>query len=214
MKGVHIHYSAAELAWVKERFAMPRAEMLRQYHEAFRRPSISLSNLVSLCKRKGWLTGRTGCFAAGTEPANKGQKMPYHPNCAATQFKKGGRSGIAVTLYKPIGTERVSKNGYPERKINDDMPIHRRWRGIHLVRWEAENGPIPQGMALKCLNGDKLNTEPANWTLISRALLPRLSGGGKKQHIAYDAAPAELKPTLLAIAELEHRARTIKKEAA
>jgi len=37
------------------------------------------------------------------------------------------------------------------------------------------------------------------------ALLPRLNGGGRKQNIAYDTAPAELKPTLMAVAKLEHR---------
>ncbi|QIG80073.1 hypothetical protein [Stakelama tenebrarum] len=45
---------------------------------------------------------------------------------------------------------------------------------------------------------------PDNWTMIPRAMLPRLNGRFGRN---YDAAPTDLKPTILAIAELEHRAR-------
>ena len=72
----------------------------------------------------------------------------------------------------------------------------------------SSTAPLPQGMCLKCLDGDKTNTDPSNWKAIPRALLPRLNGRFGRD---YDAAPAELKPTILAIAELEHQARTVRK---
>jgi hypothetical protein len=53
-----------------------------------------------------------------------------------------------------------------------------------------------------------MNTDPANWELIPRALLPRLNG---RHTLAYDPAPAELKPALLATAKLEHAARTLRR---
>jgi hypothetical protein len=159
----------------------------------------------------GRTNGRQGFgtrFQKGQVAPNKGKRMPFHPNSAATRFKKGhGRSGVAVRLYKPIGTERLSKDGYLERKINDDMPLQARWRAVHLVRWEAIHGPLPKGMALKSLDGNRQNTDPLNWTLVPRGLLPRLHGKSGRD---YDHAPAELKPTIFALARLEHAVREMK----
>lgn len=207
MMGRAISYSKAELAWIEAHKATPRAELHRMFQEKFSRPDVSEMNLKALCKRKGWLTGRTGRFVKGQEPPNKGGTMPYHPNSAATRFKKGNRTGRANEMYKPIGTERMSKEGYVERKVHDAMPLQSRWRGVHLINWEAEHGPIPDGHCLKCLDGDKTNCDPANWKLIPRAMLPRLSG---RWHLGYDQAPGELKPTVMAVAELEHKARVVK----
>jgi hypothetical protein len=162
----------------------------------------------------GRTNGRQGIgtrFVKGQTPPNKGKPFPTGrlPQCAANHFKKGERSGVAIKLYKTIGAERISKDGYLERKIHDGLPLQSRWRGVHRIEWEAINGPQPKGFALKCLDGIKLNTDPSNWTLVPRAILPRLNGGngrGRKR-LAFDDAPAELKPTVLTIAKLEHAAR-------
>lgn len=153
--------------------------------------------------RRGDNVGSATRFKKGQTPANKGKTMPFHPNSAAHRFKKGERRGIAGKLWKPIGTERISKDGYLERKIHNGLPLQSRWRAVHRIRWEEINGPVPKDMALKCL-GDKANTDPSNWALVPRAMLPRLNG---KYGRGYDAAPAELKPTIMAIAKLEHAAR-------
>lgn len=214
MKGLWIVYSAAEMAWLDAN----RLMVISDYHQAFNAAfgrEVSLANLHALRKRKGWRTGRTGCFEKQNVPYNKGVPRPFNANCAATQFKPGhGRSGIAVKLYRPIGTERLCKDGYLERKIHDGMPLQSRWRAVHLIRWEAINGPIPKGFALKALDSNRLNTEPANWTLIPRAMLPRLNGGRHKRAMPYDSAAPELKPTILAVAKLDHAARTARKRAA
>jgi len=88
-----------------------------------------------------------------------------------TQFQKGMRRGVAVQLYKPIGTERLSKDGYLERKVNDDLPLQARWRAVHLVEWERVNGQIPAGHALVFRNGDKTDIRLDNLELITRAAL-------------------------------------------
>jgi hypothetical protein len=62
-------------------------------------------------------------------------------------------------------------------------------------------------MCLKCL-GEKSNTDPSNWMLIPRGLLPRLNGKSGRN---YDAAPAELKPIIMATAQLEHKGRELQK---
>lgn len=160
----------------------------------------------SACRlRRGDNVGAACRFQKGHAPANKGLRRPgWSPGrMKETQFKKGVRQGVATRLYKPIGSERLSKEGYLERKIHDGMPLQSRWRAVHRIRWEEINGPQPKGMALKCLDGDRANTDPSNWVLVPRALLPRLNGVHGR---GFDNAPAELKATILAVTKLEHAA--------
>lgn len=213
MKGRAIPYSGEELAWLEERREWPRAALYSAFVMLFDRPDVSQPTLSALCKRKGWTTGRSGQFAKGQAPANKGKTCPEgvggrHPNSRKTQFVKGERRGVAVRLYQPIGTERLSKEGYRERKIHDGLPLQSRWRAIHLIEWEAINGPLPAGHCLKCLTDDKTNTHPSNWEAIPRALLPRLNGGRHKTTLSFADAAPEVRPAILAIAKVEHAART------
>lgn len=217
MKGRAISYSADELAFIQSVSTWPRAEAHAAFCQRFGRDDVTAQNFHALCKRKGWMTGRSGCFAKGQVSWNKGKPCApgtggRHPNSRRTQFTKGERRGVAVKLYKPIGTERIAKDGYVERKIHDGLPLQSRWRAVHLIEWEAVNGPLPAGHALKCLDGDKSNTDPSNWEAIPRAVLARLNGGRHKRRLAFDDAAPEIKPTLMAMAKLEHRASQARKE--
>lgn len=207
-----IPYSAVELAWISKNAQRPRREAHAEFISLFGRGDVSPDNFNSLCKRKGWMTGRTGRFAKGQASPNKGKVCPpgkggRHPNAQKTQFTKGSRSGRAEALYRPVGTERVSREGYLERKIHDGMPLHSRWRGVHLIRWEERHGRVPQDHCLKCRDGNRQNTDPDNWACIPRAMLPYLNGW---RGFDYEAAPAALRPTILTIAELRHRTREVR----
>jgi hypothetical protein len=92
------------------------------------------------------IVGVRSRFPKGHPPANKGLRRPgWGPGrMKETQFKKGVRQGVAVRLYKPIGTERISKDGYLERKVNDDLPLQRRWRAVHLITWEKGERPTAE----------------------------------------------------------------------
>lgn len=204
-KGAAVKYSDQELAWIKKYSSWPRRAAHKKFCSKFNRNDVSLNNYKALCKRNGWLTGRTGQFDKGVIPANKGKKMPYNANSARTQFKPGARQGVAIKLYKPIGTERITIDGYIERKINDDMPLQARWRAVHLIRWEEKNGKLPKGMCLKCLDGNRENTDPVNWKVISRGALPFLNGGKASRGQDYEKAHPEVRPAILAVAELKSR---------
>lgn len=114
-------------------------------------------------------------FVKGQQSWNKGKPTPSRGRSKETQFKPGVRCGIAAKLHKPIGFERTSKDGYLERKINDDMPLRKRWRAVHLIEWEAINGPLPANHALRFKDGNKANIALDNLELISRADLMRLN---------------------------------------
>lgn len=200
-----------ELAWIEAHKDWPRALRHQGFVARFDRADVSEGALNALCKRKGWLTGRNGCFPRGATPMNKGKKMLYNPNTARTQFKAGGLPHNA----KGAGHEYVDTDGYVVLIVAEPNP----WRpssatrSVHKHRWlwEQANGLVPQGLRLKCLDGDKSNTDPSNWRAIPIEMGPRLNGRFGR---GYDAAPAELKPTIMAITELEHAVRVARKGSA
>lgn len=162
--------------------------------------------------RRGGNRGMGSRFVKGQVAHNKGIKRPGWSagRMRETQFTPG-QSGWN---WKPVGSVRVS-DGYEYTKVSDErgVPTGCNWKMTHVLRWESANGPVVDGHVLKCLDGNRMNTEPTNWQIVPRAILPRLNGGRHK-HLRFDEAPAELKPTLLAVAHLEHVARTRKRERA
>lgn len=155
MKGVQIVYSKKELLFIEEGRPLPRKELHKLFCEAFKR-DVSLPNLNALCKRMGWMTGRTGCYEKGNIP---------HPDAGAkgpnkTTFKEGSRPHN----WRPVGSTRLSKDGYIE--VKTDEP--KKWMNLHVVNWEAENGKVPDGFCVSLLDGDKENTDIGNLELISR----------------------------------------------
>jgi hypothetical protein len=64
-KGQKIIYTPDEMSWLEERATMPRRELHAAFVKAFGRKDVAVSNIKSLCTRKGWKTGRTGQFATG-----------------------------------------------------------------------------------------------------------------------------------------------------
>lgn len=208
MKGHRIKYTDRQLAWLKANRKLPISEYTRQFNARFRRDILAV-NLHALRVRRGWKTGRTGCFEKGLVPHNKGKPHPVaalNPNCRRNQFKNGHLPHN--TNY--LGHERISKDGYVEISVNETNPhtgFERRYVLKHRWLWEKQNGPVPEGHALKCLDSNKLNTDPSNWECVPRAMLPRLAGGVRKSLVAYDDAPDELKPIILAAAKLAYRSK-------
>ncbi len=183
-------WTEEQLQLLRDRYPDERAEDLV---ETIGHPKVSIygkANALGLKKSQAFLDsdmaarivrGRTDPRLVGTRfqkghvPANKDLRRPgYAPGrMAETQFKPGGRTGKAARLYRPIGAERISKDGYLERKVNDDMPLQRRWRAVHLLVWEAERGPLPPGHAIAFKDGNKRNIELGNLELVTRAELMR-----------------------------------------
>lgn len=215
MRGRSIPYSPAELAWIEANRTLTRADAHAAFCNRFNRTDVSPANFKALCVRKGWATGRDGRLQPGNVPANKGRRCApgtggRHPNARASHFQAGGRHGAAARHHRPIGSERMSKEGYLERKIAEGLKARACWRAVHVINWEAQHGPVPAHHCLKCL-GDKANTDAANWTLIPRTILPRLNGGRHKRHLAFDSAEPEVRPALLTVAKLDHRARQLRR---
>ena len=100
-------------------------------------------------------------FKPGLIPWNKGTHFVSGGRSHETRFKKGQMSGAAQHNYVPIGTQRISKDGYLERKVPDDQAIKpaRRWVPIHRLVWQAAHGPIPPGHIVVYRKGMKTMVE-------------------------------------------------------
>jgi hypothetical protein len=133
-------------------------------------------------------------FQKGQQSWNKGVKgiCGTHENCRRTQFKKGSMSGAAQHNYVPIGSERISKDGYLERKVTDDHPIPaRRWVGVHRLVWEAANGPIPPGHVV-CFLPDRRTADAAQITLDALELVTRADLARRNHPVTRDPELAKL----------------------
>ncbi|WP_369952372.1 HNH endonuclease signature motif containing protein [Ralstonia syzygii] len=161
-------WSEAELELLRQNYADSRAEDIaravgrpvRVVYNKARQLGLKKSPEFYAGSQSGRLDGvrgMTGRFAKGHTTWNKGVKgsTGHHPNCVRTQFKKGHMHGAAQHNYVPIGSERINKDGYLERKVTDDPKLvpARRWVGVHRLVWEAANGPIPKGHVVCFLPG-------------------------------------------------------------
>lgn len=138
----------------------------------FRRSENSIKNQASLHewqKSEAHMAKKPGCFKSGNSPWNKGTNYSA-PGTERTWFKKGH----VPASWKPIGAERVTKDGYLQRKLSDTGNATRDWVAVSHIEWEKHNGrPVPDGHAVVFRDEDKRNFAPANLELISRADLMR-----------------------------------------
>ncbi len=207
MKRTRVDYIPEELAWIEAHKDWPRAQLHTGFCARFGRSDVTVENVKRLCIRKGWNDGIAKGYAPGHVPANKGKRQPAHPNNARTQFK----SGQQPRNTKYLGHERVTRDGYVEISVAETNPhtgFARRYVQKHRWLWEGVNGPVPDGMRLKCLDGNRTNTDPSNWEALPVGMSPRLNGMYGR---GYDAAPAALKPSIMAIAKLAHKAAAFRK---
>lgn len=105
-------------------------------------------------------------FKAGHETWNAGRKgWQAGGRSTQTQF----RPGQMPTNHKPVGYERVTAEGYRERKIAEPKTF----RAVHVLLWEEYLGPMPKGCAVIFKNRDKTDIRIDNLALVTRAELMR-----------------------------------------
>jgi hypothetical protein len=122
------------------------------------------SQLRSFVRNHAIQSGRTGRFANGHRPFNKGMKgWQAGGRSAETRFKTGNRPQTWV----PVGSTRVIKDGILQRKISDTGYTPRDWQSVHSMLWEEHHGPVPKGHIVVFRDGNNKNICIENLELIS-----------------------------------------------
>ena len=135
-------------------------------------------------------------FQQGLEPWNQGMKgLQAGGRSKETQFKKGSKPHT----WLPIGSHRVSKDGYLQRKVSDTGYSPRDWVGVHTLLWQEQNGPVPAGHCLCFKDGNKQNIARENLELITRAERMRRN--------TIHRYPPELKDAIRAVGKLKRTIR-------
>ncbi|KAF0812762.1 hypothetical protein IGB42_02605 [Andreprevotia sp. IGB-42] len=113
--------------------------------------------------RTDGLLGSSFRFQKGSRPWNKGTKG-LQLGGEATQFKKGHRPHT----WRPIGSERVTKEGYVEVKLRDSGTTRFDYVSVHHLVWELHHGPIPEGHAVCFKDRNPMNHHPDNLELLTK----------------------------------------------
>lgn len=124
------------------------------------------AHVLGLKKPEG--VTNSGRFQPGQASWNKGKQFDSGGRSHATRFQPGHRGGRALERYLPVGSERITKDGYIQRKISDDPVFYKRWRFVHVLVWEAAHGPVPKGHVVSLKNGKPDDTRLENLQIIHR----------------------------------------------
>lgn len=180
-------YSEEERRFLRENIpGRSYAEAAAAFNAKFPSAPITPAQINSFCGNNKVSTGRDGRFRKGLTLYNKGMKgIHLSP---ATEFKKGH----SPHNHRPVGSTRVTVDGYTEIKIAEP----KKWRMLHVIIYEKIHGPIPKGHVVIFGDGDRQNITPENLILVSRAQLVRLN----QQKLI--GASAELTKTGVLVADL------------
>ncbi len=194
-KGIRLVYTDEMVAFLHEHKTMLRQEMTDLFNKTFS-TDISRRVLNRKCERIGALTGRTGRIEKGNKPWNTGTKGLLKAN--VTTFKKGNKPHNC----RPVGSERITKDGYVELKIAEPNVFKLKQRHI----WEQAHGPIPKGHVIVFKNTDKKDCRIENLEIITRGELARLNQSYSRM------VNPETNVACIAMAKIKSRVHKFEKE--
>jgi hypothetical protein len=148
---------------------------LKEIAHELRRSESAVGQMRVKCGVHNMANCERGWFKPGQMPANKGVKRPGWSvgRMRETQFKAGQMNGRAAQIWKPLWSDRLSKDGYLEIKVRERKGRYGNWVPAHILIWEDKHGPIPHGHKLVFRDGDKAHIVLGNLELISNAEMMR-----------------------------------------
>lgn len=149
---------AADLGWDRDR-VYRKASVL-----GLKKSAAYLARVYAEAAARAVEAGKMYRFTQGLTPWNKGTHFVAGGRSEETRFKKGQMP----QTWRPIGSERVSKEGYLQRKMTDTGVTRRDYVSVHRLVWLAAGRDIPPGHALLFRDGDKRNFALDNLELVSR----------------------------------------------
>lgn len=172
---------------------MGRAELTEAFNTKFG-VTQSFSSINSFCKKFGLKSERDTRFKPGNKSWNEGTKGLTGANLKS--FKAGHRPHN----WKPVGHQRIDKDGYIMVKVKEPNTF----RLKHRYLWEKYNGPLEKGEILTFIDGDKANCVLSNLEKVTRQEQVR------RNKMKINSYPSELQPTIKLIAKVQAGASKIK----
>lgn len=118
-------------------------------------------------------------FKKGRAPFNKGMKQSDYMSAEAIERTKNTRfqKGQNPINWKPIGYERITRDGYTEVKVRDFKGIHsaENFELKHRILWEKHHGEIPEEHIVIFKNGDPQDIRIENLMMIPRKVALKLN---------------------------------------
>jgi len=202
-------WSPEHLEWMRENYPQfTRKDLLERFNEHFGldRP---LNKFIACLTTHHITSGRDGRFAEGQESWNKGKHYQPGGRSVATRFKPGHGGTRTVPMY----SERIcSKDGYILIKVPEPNPYTKaqsRFKHKHIWIWQQANGPVPDGMLIEFIDGNKLNCDLDNLELVTKAEHLMMNA----KHAPKDV-PDELRPAARTLAKLKAKAGAMKRQSA
>ena len=143
------------------KYSKELAEMFNQYFNT----NITAKEIAYFRRNNKLNSGLTGQFKKGNVAHNKGKKQIEYMSQESiertkkTRFKKGNKP----KNYRPVGSERITKDGYIEVKVADPN----KWETKNKIIYKQYFGDIPEGHKIIYADGNKLNNDINNLILVS-----------------------------------------------
>jgi hypothetical protein len=124
-----------------------------------------LASMLACRLRRGDEVGKAHRFKPGQTAWNKGISFDSGGRSAETRFRKG----TIPPNHRPVGSTRVTVDGYVEIKVAEGIF---QWRLLHRENWKKAHGAYPaRGTALIFKDGNKQNCDISNLQVLTRAEL-------------------------------------------
>ena len=143
------------------KYSKELAEMFNQHFNT----NITSKEIAYFRRNHKLKSGLRGQFKKGNVAHNKGKKQIEYMSQESiertkeTRFKKGNKP----KNYRPIGSERITKDGYIEVKVSDPN----KWETKNKIIYKQYFGDIPKGHKVIYADGNKLNNDINNLILVS-----------------------------------------------
>ena len=158
-------YPTTRAADIAERMGLRLKQVVYKAHKMGLR---KLPEIIALFAKQAMENpnhgGRQHQFSPEQTPWNKGVHWVAGGRAAETRFKPGNKPHT----HNPVGHERITKDGYLQRKMTDTGVTRRDYVMVHHLVFIEHFGAIPPGGVVVFRDGNLRNITPDNLECITR----------------------------------------------
>lgn len=194
IKGVSRLFTHSQVEFITEKYQLHSPAKVAQLLNRTCNGSFTENQIKSFVHNHQINCPRTGRFDKGNEPWNTGTKGLMKAN--KTSFKKG----TTPLNIRPVGSERITKDGYRAIKVAEPN----KWELLQRHVWYTAHGSDNRPDNLRFIDGNKLNCELSNLQPVTNSEHIRLT------QLGYSNVCDEIKPVLLNIVKIDDKVSKLK----